>query len=192
MDIDGEKKSGNIYRVHDVWRWEPCQHSFTFSRVGHEEALSRYTLKKLLLLVCFLDKAKESRLIEHDPCLFCMDAEFKVEQGLSVSATCMNWILFSYWESIKGFLSTSSSWPVSQTRNLANYILIFFFFIHKTLFIAIFNVTSSISPKLSYEFVRILLFWTQYFTVFLSIYLSTSSYLNCSNHYHTLFFFPDE
>lgn len=45
---------------------------------GHEEALSRFTLKKLLLLVCFLDKAKESRLIEHDPCLFCMDAEFKV------------------------------------------------------------------------------------------------------------------
>lgn len=40
--------------------------------------LSRFTLKKLLLLVCFLDKAKESRLIEHDPCLFCMDAEFKV------------------------------------------------------------------------------------------------------------------
>uniref|UniRef100_A0A3B1KFX3 Calponin-homology (CH) domain-containing protein n=1 Tax=Astyanax mexicanus TaxID=7994 RepID=A0A3B1KFX3_ASTMX len=47
-------------------------------RDGHEEALSRFTLKKLLLLVCFLDKAKESRLIEHDPCLFCMDAEYKV------------------------------------------------------------------------------------------------------------------
>ena len=46
---------------------------------GHEEVLSRFTLKKLLLLVCFLDKAKESRLIEHDPCLFCMDAEFKVK-----------------------------------------------------------------------------------------------------------------
>lgn len=45
---------------------------------GHEETLSRFTLKKLLLLVCFLDKAKESRLIEHDPCLFCMDAEYKV------------------------------------------------------------------------------------------------------------------
>lgn len=46
--------------------------------LGHEEALSRFTLKKLLLLVCFLDKAKESRLIEHNPCLFCLDAEFKV------------------------------------------------------------------------------------------------------------------
>ncbi|KAM6962532.1 abnormal spindle-like microcephaly-associated protein [Aplochiton taeniatus] len=49
---------------------------------GHEEVLSRFTLKKLLLLVCFLDKAKESRLIEHDPCLFCMDAEFKTSKDL--------------------------------------------------------------------------------------------------------------
>uniref|UniRef100_A0AAQ5YNQ3 Calponin-homology (CH) domain-containing protein n=1 Tax=Amphiprion ocellaris TaxID=80972 RepID=A0AAQ5YNQ3_AMPOC len=49
---------------------------------GHEEALSRFTLKKLLLLVCFLDKAKESRLIEHDPCLFCVDAEFKASKDL--------------------------------------------------------------------------------------------------------------
>ncbi|XP_041862907.1 abnormal spindle-like microcephaly-associated protein isoform X2 [Melanotaenia boesemani] len=49
---------------------------------GHEEALSRFTLKKLLLLVCFLDKAKGSRLIEHDPCLFCVDAEFKATRDL--------------------------------------------------------------------------------------------------------------
>nr|XP_020442858.1 abnormal spindle-like microcephaly-associated protein [Monopterus albus] len=49
---------------------------------GHEEALSRFTLKKLLLLVCFLDKAKESRLIEHDPCLFCVDSEFKTSKDL--------------------------------------------------------------------------------------------------------------
>lgn len=47
--------------------------------------LSRFTLKKLLLLVCFLDKAKESKLIEHDPCLFCMDAEFKVLSFLILS-----------------------------------------------------------------------------------------------------------
>ncbi|XP_024134348.1 abnormal spindle-like microcephaly-associated protein isoform X2 [Oryzias melastigma] len=49
---------------------------------GHEEALSRFTLKKLLLLVCFLDKAKECRLIEHNPCLFCVDAEFKTTKDL--------------------------------------------------------------------------------------------------------------
>ncbi|CAM5134815.1 unnamed protein product [Eretmochelys imbricata] len=46
-------------------------------RDGHEETLSKFTLKKLLLLVCFLDHAKQSRIIDHDPCLFCKDAEFK-------------------------------------------------------------------------------------------------------------------
>ncbi|XP_058389715.1 abnormal spindle-like microcephaly-associated protein isoform X2 [Diceros bicornis minor] len=49
---------------------------------GHEEALSKFTLKKLLLLVCFLDYAKLSRLIDHDPCLFCKDAEFKTSKDI--------------------------------------------------------------------------------------------------------------
>uniref|UniRef100_A0A4X2K474 Calponin-homology (CH) domain-containing protein n=2 Tax=Vombatus ursinus TaxID=29139 RepID=A0A4X2K474_VOMUR len=49
---------------------------------GHEEALSKFTLKKLLLLVCFLDHAKLSRLIDHDPCLFCKDAEFKASKEI--------------------------------------------------------------------------------------------------------------
>ncbi|OPJ77190.1 abnormal spindle-like microcephaly-associated protein [Patagioenas fasciata monilis] len=51
-------------------------------REGHEEALSKFTLKKLLLLVCFLDYAKRSRMIDHDPCLFCKDAEFKTSRDL--------------------------------------------------------------------------------------------------------------
>ncbi|XP_057405457.1 abnormal spindle-like microcephaly-associated protein isoform X5 [Balaenoptera acutorostrata] len=49
---------------------------------GHEDALSKFTLKKLLLLVCFLDYAKISRLIDHDPCLFCKDAEFKASKEI--------------------------------------------------------------------------------------------------------------
>ncbi|NXW25427.1 ASPM protein, partial [Circaetus pectoralis] len=53
-------------------------------REGHEEALSKFTLKKLLLLVCFLDCAKQSRIIDHDPCLFCKDAEFKKDCATSV------------------------------------------------------------------------------------------------------------
>lgn len=65
----------------------PCESQSSISRLGHEEALSRFTLKKLLLLVCFLDKAKESRLIEHDPCLFCVDSEFKVGKGTSTLLT---------------------------------------------------------------------------------------------------------
>ncbi|XP_010182290.1 PREDICTED: abnormal spindle-like microcephaly-associated protein homolog, partial [Mesitornis unicolor] len=51
-------------------------------REGHEEALSKFTLKKLLLLVCFLDSAKQSRMIDHDPCLFCKDAEFKASKDI--------------------------------------------------------------------------------------------------------------
>ncbi|XP_063796189.1 abnormal spindle-like microcephaly-associated protein [Pseudophryne corroboree] len=51
-------------------------------RDGHEEALSKFTLKKLLLLVFFLDYAKQNRLIDHDPCLFCKDAEFKTSKEL--------------------------------------------------------------------------------------------------------------
>ncbi|XP_072199461.1 abnormal spindle-like microcephaly-associated protein [Excalfactoria chinensis] len=51
-------------------------------REGHEEALSKFTLKKLLLLICFLDRAKQSRLIGHDPCLFCKDAEFKTSKDV--------------------------------------------------------------------------------------------------------------
>ncbi|XP_055966704.1 abnormal spindle-like microcephaly-associated protein [Sorex fumeus] len=49
---------------------------------GHEEALSKFTLKKLLLLICFLDHAKISRLIDHDPCLFCKDAKFKTSKEI--------------------------------------------------------------------------------------------------------------
>ncbi|NWW31518.1 ASPM protein, partial [Panurus biarmicus] len=51
-------------------------------REGHEEALSKFTLKKLLLLICFLDCAKQSRMIDHDPCLFCKDSEFKASKDL--------------------------------------------------------------------------------------------------------------
>ncbi|CAK6442302.1 unnamed protein product [Pipistrellus nathusii] len=51
-------------------------------RDGHEEALSAFTLKKFVLLVCFLDRAKLSRLIDHDPCLFCRDAEFKASRDV--------------------------------------------------------------------------------------------------------------
>uniref|UniRef100_A0A8C3YAF3 Abnormal spindle-like microcephaly-associated protein homolog n=1 Tax=Catagonus wagneri TaxID=51154 RepID=A0A8C3YAF3_9CETA len=54
-------------------------------RDGHEESLSKFTLKKLLLLVCFLDHAKLSRLIDHDPCLFCKDLYIAKEILLAFS-----------------------------------------------------------------------------------------------------------
>ncbi|CAB4000793.1 abnormal spindle-like microcephaly-associated homolog, partial [Paramuricea clavata] len=46
-------------------------------RPGYYEALKKFTLKKFLLLILFLDKAKLTRLIDHDPCLFNKDAGFK-------------------------------------------------------------------------------------------------------------------
>ena len=45
---------------------------------GYIEQLGKFTLKKFLLLVLFLDRAKLTRLIDHDPCLFNKDASFKV------------------------------------------------------------------------------------------------------------------
>lgn len=54
------------------------QSILTFCRSGYYEALKKFTLKKFLLLILFLDKAKLTRLIDHDPCLFNKDAGFKV------------------------------------------------------------------------------------------------------------------
>ena len=45
---------------------------------GYAEVVAQHTLKKFMMLVYFLDKAKQSRLIEHNPCLFCKDSDFKV------------------------------------------------------------------------------------------------------------------
>ncbi|ESO92879.1 hypothetical protein LOTGIDRAFT_232956 [Lottia gigantea] len=53
-------------------------------RDGYAEASSSHTLKKFLLLVYFLDKAKQSRLIDHDPCLFCKNADIKASKNLLV------------------------------------------------------------------------------------------------------------
>ncbi|PIK43592.1 putative abnormal spindle-like microcephaly-associated protein-like isoform X1 [Apostichopus japonicus] len=49
---------------------------------GYELTLAKFTLKKFLLLVFFLDKAKLTRLIDHNPCLFCKDAQYKSSRDL--------------------------------------------------------------------------------------------------------------
>jgi len=46
--------------------------------LGYQEALAKFTLKKFLLLVLFLDKAKTAHLIGYNPCLFCKDSDYKV------------------------------------------------------------------------------------------------------------------
>ncbi|XP_014667741.1 PREDICTED: abnormal spindle-like microcephaly-associated protein homolog [Priapulus caudatus] len=53
-------------------------------RPGYDEALKQFTLKKFLLVVFFLDRAKQARLIDHDPCLFCKSAPYKASKSLLV------------------------------------------------------------------------------------------------------------
>ena len=49
-----------------------------YFKPGYEEALCKFALKKILLLVSFLDHAKRKRLIDHDPCLFNVESRIKV------------------------------------------------------------------------------------------------------------------
>ncbi|KAH9505368.1 hypothetical protein Btru_058528 [Bulinus truncatus] len=51
---------------------------------GYGAAVARHTVKKFLLLVYFLDQAKTSRLIDHDPCLFCKDADIKSSKEILI------------------------------------------------------------------------------------------------------------
>ncbi|XP_071948699.1 uncharacterized protein [Antedon mediterranea] len=56
-----------------------------FFRPGYEDALNKFILKKFLVLVLFLDRAKLTRLIDHDPCLFYKDSEYKSNRKLLLS-----------------------------------------------------------------------------------------------------------
>ena len=51
-------------------------------REGHQDALNKFTLKKFLELVYFLDTAKVGRLIRHNPCLFCPDSKVKSSRDI--------------------------------------------------------------------------------------------------------------
>ncbi|GFY64101.1 abnormal spindle-like microcephaly-associated protein homolog [Trichonephila inaurata madagascariensis] len=53
-----------------------------YFKPGYEDSIKRHTLKKFLLLVFFLDVAKRSHLIKHNPCLFCKSAKYKNSRSL--------------------------------------------------------------------------------------------------------------
>lgn len=40
--------------------------------------MKKFILKKIFMLVYFLDRAKEQQLIRHNPCLFKIDSPYKV------------------------------------------------------------------------------------------------------------------
>ncbi|KAL3871776.1 hypothetical protein ACJMK2_039754 [Sinanodonta woodiana] len=54
-------------------------------RDGYSKALAQHMLKKFLMLVYFLDQSKQARLIDHNPCLFCKDSEFKSSKDLLIT-----------------------------------------------------------------------------------------------------------
>jgi abnormal spindle-like microcephaly-associated protein len=64
-------------------------HSF---RPGFEDAMNQYILKQVLYLVLFLDRAKLTRLIDHNPCLFRKSSTIKSSRGvlLSFSRQCLS------------------------------------------------------------------------------------------------------
>ncbi|XP_068632187.1 protein abnormal spindle [Battus philenor] len=54
---------------------------------AYMEAIKKFTLKKFFLLVFFLDKAKQKKLISHDPCLFCRNAVCKESREVVIRFT---------------------------------------------------------------------------------------------------------
>ena len=61
------------------WAHPYVPHSY---RDGYQDALNRFSLKKFLELVYFLDCAKEERMIRMNPCLFCPDSQVKSSKEL--------------------------------------------------------------------------------------------------------------
>lgn len=45
--------------------------------------MKKFILRKILMLIYFLDRAKEQQLIRHNPCLFKTDSPYKVSSILS-------------------------------------------------------------------------------------------------------------
>lgn len=41
-------------------------------------AMKKFILRKLFMLIYFMDRAKEQQLIRHNPCLFKTDSPYKV------------------------------------------------------------------------------------------------------------------
>ncbi|ELT97378.1 hypothetical protein CAPTEDRAFT_220529 [Capitella teleta] len=52
---------------------------------GYDVAMGKFTLKKFLLMVYFMDLAKGARLIDHDPCLFCKNSDIKTSREVLIT-----------------------------------------------------------------------------------------------------------
>lgn len=81
------------------------------------EALGKFTLKKLILLVIYLDKAKNARLISHDPCLFNKNSQLKV-------STINTYIVKHTYSSTEGALMCVASQHELGSRTFAGHVLL--------------------------------------------------------------------
>lgn len=54
---------------------------------AYMDAIKKFTLKKFFMLVFFLDQAKQRKLIQHDPCLFCRNAICKESREIVIRFT---------------------------------------------------------------------------------------------------------
>ena len=66
-------------QIVDTYSHPTAPHSF---REGYSLAVSQYIVKKFILLVVFLDQAKLTRLIDHDPCLFQLTSSIKSSRDM--------------------------------------------------------------------------------------------------------------
>ncbi|VVD04540.1 unnamed protein product [Leptidea sinapis] len=54
---------------------------------AYMDAIKKFTLKKFFMLIFFLDQAKQKKIIAHDPCLFCRNAECKESRQMLIKFT---------------------------------------------------------------------------------------------------------
>ncbi|KAL5489025.1 hypothetical protein EMCRGX_G018068 [Ephydatia muelleri] len=66
-------------QIADTYSHPIAPHCF---REGYSVAVSQYIVKKFILLVVFLDRAKLTRLIDHDPCLFQLTSSIKSSRDM--------------------------------------------------------------------------------------------------------------
>ena len=52
---------------------------------GHEDAMQKFTLAKILHLIWFLDQAKTFKIIKHNPCLFNKDSAVKSSKAILIA-----------------------------------------------------------------------------------------------------------
>lgn len=53
-------------------------------------AMKKFILRKIFMLIYFLDCAKEQQLIRHNPCLFKIDSSYKVNNFIMLQIVIYN------------------------------------------------------------------------------------------------------